>query len=72
MVFFDYDRFCREPVRSLERLAATIGLEPGRLTDYAANVQEQTVYPGNELAGKAVSDTADLYAALQNKSLQAS
>ncbi len=72
MVFLDYDRFCREPVRSLERLAATIGLEPGRLTDYAANVQEQTVYPGNELAGKVVSDIADLYAALQNKSLQAS
>lgn len=71
VVFFDYDRFCREPVRTLECLAATVDLEPGQLTGYAANVREQTVYPDNDLAGRAVSDTADLYAALQKSSMQA-
>ena len=72
VVFFDYDRFCREPLRTLKRLAATIDLESGQLTSYAANVQEQTIYPDTDLASRAVSDTTDLYATLQKNSLQAS
>ena len=71
VMFFDYDRFCREPVRTLELLAATIDLEPAQLTVFAENVQEPSVYPRDGGAGKVASDAADLHAALQRKSLQA-
>ncbi len=71
VMFFDYDRFCREPVRTLERLAAAIDLEPARLTAFAHDVQDPPAHPREEGAGEAASEAADLYAALQEKSLQA-
>lgn len=71
VVFFDYDRFCREPLRTLERLAETVDLEPAQLTVFAEDLQEPSVYSRDEGAGKVASDAADLYAALQMKSLQA-
>lgn len=70
VVFFDYDRFCREPVRTLERLAKIIDLEPSRITCFARNVREPTVCRDEDLPEKLVSEAADLYVALQENSLQ--
>lgn len=71
VLFFDYDRFCQDPFRGLERLAELLGLDPSRLACFASKVRQPTGHRSDERSVKAPSETADLYAALQEFSVLA-
>lgn len=72
VVFLDYDRLCREPVRTLESLAAALALEPARLSGLAAHVHGPSADPREAWTGTGAADAAEVYAALRKTSLQAS